>query len=138
MNFATVTETWARLPDEANVRPPRTQYDYLELIALLDHLTDRLAASHEDVAGSRLEPLFHLASTYVQDYEREHGPPIPDSPPNRLLAYLMEEHGLRQADLASLVDQSLLSKILRGERAISKALARKLGERFGVSPAVFL
>ena len=50
----------------------------------------------------------------------------------------MEQHGLRQSDLADCAPQGRISEILNGKRAISKALARQLGQRFGVSPALFL
>jgi transcriptional regulator len=49
----------------------------------------------------------------------------------------MERHGLKAADLASLEDPGNLSRILNGNRQISKTLAKKLAERFGVSAAVF-
>ena len=50
----------------------------------------------------------------------------------------MEQHQLRQIDLKEFVDQSTLSKILRGEREISKKLARNLAVRFAVPIELFL
>ena len=77
--------------------------------------------------------LFRILAERIQSWEDTHEV-IPESSPAELLAYLMEEHSLKQADLEQMVDQSTLSKILRGERAISKRLARG----FRVSVEAFL
>ncbi len=50
----------------------------------------------------------------------------------------MKANGLKQTDLAEIVSQGTLSNILRGKREISKQLAKKLAEHFGVNVAVFL
>jgi len=56
-----------------------------------------------------------------------------------VLAYLMEEHGLKQTDLAAeLGGQSIVSAILNGKRELNARQAKALGKRFKVSPAVFL
>ena len=81
--------------------------------------------------------LFRLLAARIQAWEDEHEP-LPDSAPHELLGFLLEEHGLKQSDLASIVDQSTLSKILRDERGISKRLAFAFSERFGVPVAAFL
>ena len=53
-----------------------------------------------------------------------------------MLKYLMEENHLKPADLP--LPASRVSEILACKRAISKSQARALGERFGVSPALFI
>lgn len=50
----------------------------------------------------------------------------------------MQQHGLRQTDLADLAPQSTISAVLAGKRAISKKLATKLAARFRVSAAIFV
>lgn len=52
--------------------------------------------------------------------------------------FLMEQHGLKLADLSELADPGTISRILRGERGIGKKLAMALAERFGVEKSVFL
>ena len=54
-----------------------------------------------------------------------------------VLLSLMEEHNLTQADLPEIGSQSLVSKILKGERNLTAKHIRKLSKRFHVSPAVF-
>ena len=43
-----------------------------------------------------------------------------------------------QTDLADVASQGTISDILAARRGISKALAKKLASRFGVSVAVFV
>ena len=59
-------------------------------------------------------------------------------PPRDVLSYLMDDRGLRQTGLADVASQGTISDILAARRGISKALAKKLASRFGVSVAVFV
>jgi HTH-type transcriptional regulator/antitoxin HigA len=64
---------------------------------------------------------------------------IPEAEPSAVLRLLMEQHDLRQSDLANIFgSQSNVSEVLRGKREINARQARTLGKRFGVSPAVFI
>ncbi|MGH9842477.1 MAG: helix-turn-helix domain-containing protein [Blastocatellia bacterium] len=59
--------------------------------------------------------------------------------PHEILQALMEEHALRQADLLDVFgSRSRVSEAVSGKRAISKEQAKKLGERFCLSPAAFI
>ena len=55
-----------------------------------------------------------------------------------LLQFLMEEHGLRQSDLAEVGSQGVVSEILNGKRELNVRQIRELAKRFHVSPAVFI
>jgi HTH-type transcriptional regulator/antitoxin HigA len=80
----------------------------------------------------------NLLVTLIQAYERENVE-IPAASPLDVLHELMEARGMAQADLARLVGSSgTASEIYNGKRAISVALAKKLGGHFGVSFALFL
>ncbi|MGD1071033.1 MAG: helix-turn-helix domain-containing protein [Bryobacteraceae bacterium] len=62
-----------------------------------------------------------------------------EAAPLDVLRQLMEANGLKAADLAeTLGGRSRVSEILAGKRAISKEQARRLGDRFKISPAVFI
>jgi HTH-type transcriptional regulator/antitoxin HigA len=50
----------------------------------------------------------------------------------------MEEHGLDQNHLPEIGSQSLVSKILNGERKLTVEHIKYLSKRFGVSPSVFI
>lgn len=56
-----------------------------------------------------------------------------------MLGYLMELQGLNQADLSKeLGGQSIVSKILSGERELNLRQVKALAKRFKVSPEVFI
>ena len=56
-----------------------------------------------------------------------------------MLLHLMEEHDMNASSLGRLLGhRELGSKIVRGERAISKANAKVLGEHFGLPAETFL
>lgn len=55
-----------------------------------------------------------------------------------MLKYLMEQHGVRQADLAEIGSQGVVSEILSGKRQLNLRQIRALAARFHVPPSVFL
>lgn len=57
-----------------------------------------------------------------------------------LLAELLTQNDMNASDLARLLDihASMGSKILKGDRALTIEHLRKLAERFGVAPEVFM
>ena len=57
---------------------------------------------------------------------------------DKMLAYLLEEKGLKPSDLWSILPKSRVSEILRGKRSISKQQAKKLAEFFHVPTELFL
>jgi HTH-type transcriptional regulator/antitoxin HigA len=76
--------------------------------------------------------------TFVREYE-ERNVKMPDASPVVVLGFLMEQHDLRQSDLADVFgSQSNVSEILSGKREINARQARALAKRFGVSPAAFI
>ncbi len=54
-----------------------------------------------------------------------------------LLQILMEQHELGVADLPEIGSKSLVSKILHGERRLTRDHIEALSKRFGISPALF-
>lgn len=76
----------------------------------------------------------------IEAYDREHNS-IDSSEigPIELLRSLLSEHGMNASDLGRLLgNRELGSKILRGDRKLSKANIRKLAEHFKLSPAAFI
>jgi HTH-type transcriptional regulator/antitoxin HigA len=64
---------------------------------------------------------------------------VPSAEPKDILRDLMESNHLKAADLAEVMGgRSRVSDALSGKRAISKEQAKRLSERFGVSPAAFI
>jgi HTH-type transcriptional regulator/antitoxin HigA len=51
----------------------------------------------------------------------------------------MESSGTRQADLVGIIGSSgVVSEVVNGKRAISKAQAKALGDYFKISPSLFI
>ena len=51
---------------------------------------------------------------------------------------IMREHQLRQSDLPEIGTQGVVSEVMAGKRELNTRQIRRLAERFGVSPAVFV
>lgn len=82
--------------------------------------------------------LLLLLTRLIDAFERE-AYPMEKSTPRETLQYLLDENGLRAADIAELMGgRPSASMVLSGKRDISKEQARRLGERFKVSPTLFL
>jgi HTH-type transcriptional regulator / antitoxin HigA len=54
-----------------------------------------------------------------------------------LLRVLMDQHGLGVADLPEIGSKSMVSRVLSGERDLSKRHIARLAERFGIDPGLF-
>jgi HTH-type transcriptional regulator/antitoxin HigA len=81
-----------------------------------------------------------VLSILVAEYEEKHDPvDLSHLTPLEILAHLLEANDLSASDLGRLLGHRALgSKILRGERALSKAHIATLADRFKVSSALFL
>jgi HTH-type transcriptional regulator / antitoxin HigA len=83
--------------------------------------------------------LYRLLVMLIEAYEEEHYA-MPSSPPHEMLQFIMESSGTRQADLVELGlgSSGVVSEVVNGKRAISKAQAKMLADRFKVSPSLFI
>lgn len=124
---------WMRLLVELYpLRPIRNKADYKRAMAAADQLMGR------KLTGTQLEYLASLARV-IEDYENEHYPIAENWTPAEAVKYLIEENGMNASDLGRLLgDRSLGSRILRGQRQLSKSHIKILANRFSVSPAMFL
>lgn len=83
------------------------------------------------------EAYCEVLTTLIQEYEKRFRLEITLDPVDTL-KLLMENRGLKQADLVPEIDsKSHVSEILRGSRELSKAHIIKLSNFFRVSPEVF-
>lgn len=112
-----------------------TREEFDRYVAMMEQL-DRRAEM-----GAALSPeeemLLALLEQLVKDYDDQIE--LPDVPPHKMIAYLMEQRGLRQADLLPIFGaRSAASDVISGKREPSKAHIRKLADFFHVSPELFL
>ena len=82
--------------------------------------------------------LFELMTKLIEDYDAQHYS-FPKSQPHEALRALMEQNDLTQTDLLPIFkSRGYISEVLSGKRAISKRIAKALGERFSVSAELFI
>jgi len=117
---------------EALPKVIETDEELERFAGILENLdtSGRLLTSEEIALQSLLTQL-------IQDYDDRIV--LPDVPPLKMLQYLMEQRGLRQADLVPVFgSRSVASNVLNGKRELSKAHIRRLADFFHISPEVFL
>jgi len=82
--------------------------------------------------------MLNLLGTLIDQFERKEYP-TRHFEPRETLAWLLEENGMKPADLAQVMGgRSRVSDVLSGRRGIGKEQAKRLGERFRVSAELFL
>jgi HTH-type transcriptional regulator / antitoxin HigA len=118
---------------DALPRPIETEAETERALAVVD----RTMSKGEDNLTPEEITLLELLVQLIERFE-EKAYPIPESPGYRMLQTSMENRGVKQADLLPIFgSRGIASEVYNCKRAISKAEAKKLGEFFGVSPAVF-
>ncbi len=131
-----ITPAWVELETRAPVKLRAIENDrhFKAMVNFMNKLLDRIG----DRESHPLMGLLDIVTAFVRDYE-ERNVEIPDVDPSAVLRFLMEQHSLRQVDLADAFgSQSNVSEVLSGKREINARQARALAKRFGVSPAVFI
>jgi HTH-type transcriptional regulator/antitoxin HigA len=118
------------------LRPIRSEVQLRAAHKIIDELTripeERLTRDQADY----LEVLGDLASAYE---DRIMSPEVAPVTGLDVLNHLMDANDMSASDLGRLLGhRELGSKIVRGEREISKSHAKALGEHFGLPPETFL
>lgn len=115
------------------VSVPHTQEEYERAIALLDELIDEVGEVEDHALASLMETLGSL----IEAYENDHVPELMGDPISTL-RILMAEQELHDSDLPEIGDPTTVAAILSGQRELTQTQIRLLGNRFHVSPLVFL
>jgi len=103
-------------------------------------IVENLMSKGEDNLSPEEETLLVLLAELVEDFEKKAYPEVgSSSTPRDVLAFLMEQQGLKQKDLVDIFSSSgTISQVLNGARQISKAQAKALAKRFKVSAELFI
>lgn len=134
MSVTDILAPWAAVNDALGLAQPiRDEAHYQELLAFVEECFERFG----DDDSHPVFALVSLAADRIRDYEdRTH--PWPDtSTPASVLAYLMEEHGLKQSELPEVGPQSVVSAILSGKRQLNLRQVKALAGRFRVPMELF-
>ena len=109
-----------------------SEAEYDRALAIAERLTFKKGRTEAEIK------FLKLVVVLIEDYETEHYP-MDNVAPHELLQHLMESNHTRQADLVGLIgSRGVVSEVVNGKRAISKAQAKALGEFFIVSPGLFI
>jgi HTH-type transcriptional regulator / antitoxin HigA len=113
-------------------RPIRSEHEHGRAIEVVNSLLDRPSRTPDE------EDYLDVIGLIIADYEDsiyEH----PGFTSVERLRYLMEEHGLTQAELSRRTGVAVtsLSDILNGKRQISPRVRAKFAECFGVAASFF-
>jgi HTH-type transcriptional regulator/antitoxin HigA len=101
-------------------------------------IVESLMKKGDDGRTHEEEAILELLLNLTEQFERAEYH-LPEGSPLGALRYLMEANDLKAVELAPLLGgRGRVSDILAGRRGISKEQARRLAERFHVSPAVFI
>ncbi|WP_293145951.1 MULTISPECIES: transcriptional regulator [unclassified Microcoleus] len=123
---------YSHLLAEVAPRAIETEEEYDRLLAVAQRLTFAKNRTPEEKA------LHKLLVTLIEVYE-EQNYAIDKSEPHEILQHIMEASGTRQADLVGIIGSSgVVSEVVNGKRAISKAQAKALGDYFKVSASLFI
>jgi HTH-type transcriptional regulator/antitoxin HigA len=108
-----------------------------EYMRHLEHVSNLMKKSEKDLSYEE-EQLLGLLAMLIEQYEEERYP-VAEVLPLEILRHLMEVHNLALKDVWPLFSsKGVASEVLNGKRDISKTVAKKLGNYFHVSPALFI
>ncbi|MEM7578334.1 MAG: transcriptional regulator [Cyanobacteria bacterium P01_A01_bin.80] len=109
-----------------------TEDEYERILKIVEELTFKKNRTTEEKA------LHKLLVILVEAYETQNYP-MEESAPHEILQHIMESSGTRQIDLVGIIGSSgVVSEVVNGKRAISKAQAKALSDYFKVSSSLFI
>ena len=117
------------------LRPIRNEADLRRATKVIDALVDR---GEDDLVADEAAYLSVL-SDLVEKYEDEHFP-IQESTPAQMLAFLIEQRGIKQKDLAAATEipVSTISELLSEKRDFTANHISRLSAFFKVSADLFV
>lgn len=105
---------------------------------------EQVLESAGDTLDEPLNPLIDMLSHAIERYELQHNELASfieeaNSLPAdiSLLRTLMSQHHLTGSDLPEIGDKTMVSKVLNGNRVLSRQAIEKLSQRFNLRPAMF-
>jgi HTH-type transcriptional regulator / antitoxin HigA len=113
------------------IKPIRTERDYERALREVERLMDAKAGSGEE---DRLDVL----ATLVDAYESKHFPIDPPDP-IEAIRFRLEQQGLDPSALVGVIGgRSRVYEVMKGKRALSLEMIRRLNERFGIPAEVLI
>jgi HTH-type transcriptional regulator/antitoxin HigA len=124
--------TYTNLLVEISPKVIETESEYDRALAIAERLTFNKQKTPEEKA------IYQLLVMLIEAYEAKHYP-LPISAPHEILQHIMESSGTERSDLVGrLGSMEVVSQIVSGDRSITIAEAKILGDIFKVSPNLFI
>lgn len=134
MNVHELATSWEVFQRDFGVGGPiRDEAQYEQILTVTGELMEELSVNEDSPIAS----LVALMADRIREYEARLHPWPETATPSQVLAFLMEQHGYKQSDLAVIGSQGVVSEILRGKRELNVRQIGELSSLFKVSPAVF-
>ncbi len=128
------TKRYGRLLARALPTVIKSEDENNRMLAIIENLM----AKGEHNLTPEEDALLELLVDLVHDYEEKHDS-LPPNRPHKMVAFLLEQRGLKPSDLWPLLgSKGRVSEILSWKRAISKAQAKRLAAFFHVGVSLFL
>ena len=128
-----ITQYINALRAQVPLSPIETEQEYDNAANALNELLDAGGADEHHP----LAVLVTLLSDFIADYEDKHTPRTTVTG-RTMLAFLMEQHGLKQADLSEIGSQGVVSELLSGKRELTTKHIKLLAHLFNVPVSVFI
>lgn len=128
------TDDYLELVKRFPLRPLSSRKELREAGEIFDHYIGR-----EDLTPGQQDYLAAL-SVFAEQFERQQAlSRLKRLHPLEIVKHLMEENEMSTTDLGYVLgSRGLASEVLNGNRGLSKTLIRKLADKFGVDPGLFL
>jgi HTH-type transcriptional regulator / antitoxin HigA len=125
-------KVYSELVAEVMPKIVETEAEYEQFLAVAERLTFKQNQTPEESA------LYDLVTMLVETYETQHYP-IDKSSPVEVLEHIIESSGIDRSDLTNIFGSGeALDRVLAGRELINTTQAQALGERFKLSPQLFL
>lgn len=117
-----------------DIHEPLNNADYDKLSRVLDNLLDIVGENENHELIGLVDVISHMITMF--DERRNHE--IKNVSGIEALKFLMQQHKLKQSDLAEIGSQGVISEILQGKRKLNLNQIKKLSKMFHVSPNTFI
>ncbi len=125
-------EIYSQLVAEVTPKVIETEDEYEQFLAVAERLTFKKDQTPEESA------LYDLVTMLVETYEAQHYS-IDESSPSEILLHIIESSGIDRVELIDIFSSNeILTQVLAGKIAINTIQANILGDRFKLSPTIFL
>jgi HTH-type transcriptional regulator / antitoxin HigA len=132
MNLTFNQANYISLLAEISPKVIETEAEYDRALAIAEKMTFDRNKTPEQRA------IYQLLVMLIEAYETKHYP-MPTSTPHEVLQHILEASGLDRSDLVGKLGSSdEVLEIIAGEKVISQAQAKVLGDMFKVSPNLFI